>query len=120
MVSDQAKVVLAIELVQILVWEIVLLTTINANFGVRLLGALTSLPFMVLGAWLSFKSINCMVTGDCGTFAWVLVVLLALFVLFGVISLIVGAIVNKLTGRSKRSRRKKDRRVRAAAPEAFV
>lgn len=120
MVSSQAKVVLAVEVVQILVTQILMLTSLHASLGVRLLGALTSLPFMALGAWLAFKSINCMVEGDCGTFAWVVVALSALFVLFGLIGLGVRAVVERLVFGPRKSRRKKRRRRQATdAPEAF-
>jgi hypothetical protein len=95
--SNQAKTLLVIELIQILSAIIAILISplsIMAKAG----GILIALVVMGIGAFLVVKTINCMVVGDCTIFAWIIVGIMLIFITFAVLTSVFGYAALKENG----------------------
>lgn len=93
-ISNQARVVLMMQLVQIAIVVIAVLMAPLSPLA-KTSGVLSTIVFMGIGAWLLFKSINCMVVGDCTSFAWIIVGVMLFFFTTAVIGSIVGSATMK-------------------------
>lgn len=89
MISPQAVTVLIVEIIKIIAVIIAIALSKEVSASVKYTGIVSSIIIMGLGAWLLFKSVNCMVYGDCGMFAWIVVgVMLVVFVIASVGSIV--------------------------------
>jgi hypothetical protein len=89
MISPQAVTVLIVEIIKIIAVIIAIALSKEVSASVKYTGMVSSVIVMGIGAWLLFKSVNCMVYGDCGMFAWILVgVMLVVFVIASVGSIV--------------------------------
>lgn len=89
MISSQAITVLIIEVVKIIAVIIAIAVSKEVSISAKLAGITSSIIVMGAGAYLLFKSVNCMVYGECGMYAWVIVgVMLVVFVIASVGSVV--------------------------------
>jgi hypothetical protein len=89
LVSSQGKVVLFIQIIQILA-VIVALVLSPTTLPTKLVGILSAIFLMGIGTWLTFTSVNCMVFGDCNVFAWLIVGVLVVTFAFAFLGSIIG------------------------------
>lgn len=85
MVSNQGKVVLGIQAIQILT-ALIAIMILPTTALVKFFSAMSVLFFMGLGALVTFVSINCMVVGDCNLWAWAIVGFLLVSFVFAMVS----------------------------------
>lgn len=89
MLSSQGKTVLVMQTIQIIsVIIAILMSPVSA--ASKATGVFFSTLFLGIGAYLTFKTINCMVYGECGTFAWIIVGVMLFFFVLAVVSSALG------------------------------
>ena len=94
LVSNQAKAVLIIQIIQI-VSAIAVILVSKAKASAKAFATVLSLVLMGIGAFATFMVINCMVYGDCGNLAWLIVGVMAIFIVLSVVGTLFGIVAVK-------------------------
>lgn len=93
--SSQAKTLLVIQIIQIVIVTAAILMAPITTTLYKVTSLVATLLVMVLSTWFYVKSVNCMVNGDCGTFAWIIVGTLLLLFVMSVVGSMTSYIVKK-------------------------